>query len=210
MRSHWERFAGALGRHKVVTIIGAVIALSVIVHFADPNAGSSGNHAASAPTPTATQTPSASPSHRASGKTATVVRRTPGFPPKTLNAFRSFAATGDASPVHQIGQAQEGSSSCPEPNIYVTVSRAITGRALEADLSAFFMEKSLISDHCQAFVFAFYGRHDYRVHRNDGYTVGRVALTSNASGSQPYNLEVDTGEATSEAVNMKTQFDFNF
>jgi hypothetical protein len=42
---------------------------------------------------------------------------------------------------------------------------------------------------------------------NDGYTTGRVALTTNG---QSFNLEVDTGEVTSEANNLQSQFAFNF
>jgi hypothetical protein len=210
MRSHWERFAAALARHKILSIIGAVILLSAIVHFTDPNAASSGNHAAPTPTPTSTRSASASASHGASGKTATVVRQKPGFPPKTLSAFRAFAATGDASQIHEVKYQETGLPSCPEPQYIVAVSRAITGRALEADLSAFFMQHGLISDHCQAFVFAFHSRRDYKAHTDDGYTVGRVALTTNSASGSSLNLEVDVGNITRAPIDMKTQFDFNF
>jgi hypothetical protein len=130
----------------------------------------------------------------------------PAFPPRTLAAFRAFAATGDARKVYEIGKSTKGLPSCPEPNIYVTVSRALTGRALEADLSAFFAQSGLIHSHCQAFVFAFHSRRDYRAHRDDGYTAGRVALTTNAGSGPPYNLEVDAGDV----YNFPAQFDFNF
>lgn len=132
-----------------------------------------------------------------------------GFPPKSLAAFRAFAATGSASSVHQIAivTQDEGTPSCPSPNIYVTVSPALSGRTLEADLSAFFVQRGLLNGQCQAFVFAYHGQSDYRAHQNDGYTAGRVALT--VSGSQR-NLEVDTGEVTSETYNQQSEFDFNF
>jgi hypothetical protein len=132
--------------------------------------------------------------------------RTPEFPPKMLAAFRAFAATGDASQVHEIRYQESGLPSCPEPNYMVSVSRTITGRVLEADLSAFFVQRGLLGNHCQAFVFAFHGRHDYRVHRDDGYTAGRVALTANAGSGPKYNLEVDAGDV----YDFPTQFDFNF
>lgn len=130
----------------------------------------------------------------------------PDFPPKNLASFRAFAATGDPTRVHQISTSSKGLPSCPTPTIYVTVSPGLKGRRLEADLSAFFLGRGLIGSQCQAFVFAFRSRSDYRAHQNDGYTAGRVALTNN-SGSQR-NLEVDTGEVTS--VLSSPRFDFNF
>jgi hypothetical protein len=57
-------------------------------------------------------------------------------------------------------------------------------------------------------VFAFHSRRDYRTHLNDGYTAGRVALTTNSSGPL-YNLEVDTGNAI-QIMTGKGQFNFNF
>jgi hypothetical protein len=84
----------------------------------------------------------------------------------------------------------------------------ITGRVLEADLSAFFVRSGLLGNRCQAFVFAFHSRREYRAHLNDGYTAGRVALTTNSSGTV-YNLEVDTGNAT-HVMTGKGQFNFSF
>lgn len=192
-----RRLIAALAAHKVLTCIGAFCVLAAaIVYAADPHASSSGNHSAPAPGATAPSVASATP--------ATVVRKAP-FPPGTLAAFRAFAATGDASKVHLIRRTSEGLPSCPEPTIYVTVSHRLTGRALEADLSAFFVQSGLISNHCQAVVFAFHSRRDYRAHWNDGYTAGRVALTNNSSGPR-YNLEVDAGDVYS----FPAQFDFNF
>ena len=94
----------------------------------------------------------------------------------------------------------------------MTVNSGATGRRLEADLAAFFLRIGLIGGRCQAFVFAYHSRGDYQAHRDDGYTVGRVALTTGSgsgSGSER-NLEVDTGEVTSETYNPKTQFAFDF
>jgi hypothetical protein len=130
------------------------------------------------------------------------------FPPKTIASFQAFAATGNARQVHQVAVSSEGLSSCPTRNIYVTVRPHLTGRELEADLSAYFLQSGVIGSQCQAFIFAFRSRSDYQTHKNDGYTVGRVALT-NDSGSQR-DLEVDTGEVTSEAYNPRTQFNFKF
>jgi hypothetical protein len=169
-------------RRTLNSIALAVIAVCVIVIIVTALSGGGGNNKPVAQTPTQKATTTqASPA----------VASKPGFPPKTLAAFRAFAATGDASQVHRVATASDGLPSCPEPSIYVTVSRALTGRALEADLSAFFVQSGLINSHCQAFVFAFHGRHDYRVHRNDGYTAGRVALTTNAGSGSRHNLEVD-------------------
>jgi hypothetical protein len=67
----------------------------------------------------------------------------------------------------------------------------LSGRTLQADLSAFFVQNGLLASQCQAFVFAYDRRSAYLANRNDGYTAGRVALTNN-SGSER-NLEVDTG-----------------
>jgi hypothetical protein len=135
------------------------------------------------------------------------VARKPSFPPKTLAAFRAFAATGDASRVHQIATSNEGLPSCPKPNIEVTVSRGVTGKALEADLAAFFVQNGLVGNQCGAFVFAYHSKSDYEANQNNGYTAGRVALTINSGGGPQRNLEVDAGDATSM---QQAQFDFNF
>jgi hypothetical protein len=184
-------------RRTLNSIALAVIAVCVIVIIATALSGGGGGNKPVAQTPTQkAATTQASP--------ATASRSE--FPPKTLAAFRAFAATGDASQVHRVATTSDGLPSCPEPTIYATVSRALTGRALEADLSAFFMQSGLINSRCQAFVFAFHGRRDYRVHRNDGYTAGRVALTTNSDTGPRYNLEVDAGDV----YNFPAEFDFNF
>jgi hypothetical protein len=134
----------------------------------------------------------------------------PEFPPKNLASFRAFAATGNSAQVHQIGTSSEGLPSCPTPNVYVTVNSGAAGRRLEADLAAFFLRSGLIGGQCQAFVFAYHSRGDYQAHRDDGYTVGRVALTNGSGSGSERNLEVDTGEVTSETYNPKTQFAFDF
>jgi hypothetical protein len=180
----------------------SVFALSIIVYAADSHTANSGNHtpptsAATAPRAASTTSPTAAP--------GPAVARKSGFPPKTLAAFRAFAGTGDAGKVHQIGRETVGLPSCPDTDIFVAVSRALTGRALEADLSAFFVQRGLVHRHCPAFVFAFHSRRDYRAHLSNGYTAGRVALTTNSSGPQ-YNLEVDAGDV----YNFPAQFDFNF
>jgi len=95
----------------------------------------------------------------------------------------------------------------PEEKEYIFQLHALTGKALEADLSSFFAQKGLLNSQCQAFVYAYHSRSDYQTHQNDGYTAGRVALT--VSGSQ-WNLEVDTGEVTAEIYNQQSEFDFNF
>jgi hypothetical protein len=141
-------FGAAMARHKIWTAIAAFFALSVIVYLVNPHAGST--------------TPAAATS---SQTTAPVVYK-PTFPPKNLADFRAlplraFAATGDASEVHQVGASTEGQGSCPARNVYVTVSRVLTGQALEADLSAFFVRSGLIRSQCQAFVFAYHSRRDY-------------------------------------------------
>jgi hypothetical protein len=208
MRSPWERLAAAMASHKVLTGIGAFILLSIIVYAVDPHAANSTKNAAPSPTATTTQPAAATP--RASSESAaTTTARGPEFPPKTLASFRAFAATGDAKQVHQIGRREAGLPSCPDTNVYVTVSRAISGRALEADLSAFVVQKGLLGNRCQAFVFAFHSHRDYRAHLNDGYTVGRVAITTNSGSGPPDNLELDIGNV-SQVMGVKGQFNFNF
>lgn len=138
------------------------------------------------------------------------VAHKPSFPPKTLADFRAFAATGDPSQVQQIATSTEGLPSCPEPNIYVTVSPGLTGKALEADLAAFFVQSGLLGNQCQAFVFAYHSESDYQANQGDGFTAGRVALTSNSGSGPQHNLEVDAGEETSEANNVQAQFNFDF
>jgi len=124
-----------------------------------------------------------------------------------LAAFQAFAATGDASKVHPVGTSSVGQRFCPETTIYVTVSPALSGRELEADLSAFFVHSGLINNQCPAFVYAYHSRSEYQADGDGGYTAGSVALT--VSGSQS-NLEVDTGDVTSGTYNIKSQFNFNF
>jgi hypothetical protein len=196
-RSPWDRLRTAQRSQKVLAGVGAFLILSVIVYAADPHAGSK-DHAP--PTPAASAPATV-------GTPRPVAARKAAFPPKTLAAFRAFSATGDAGKVHLIRRASEGLPSCPKPTFYVTVSRRLTGRALEADLSAFFVQAGLINDHCEAFVFAFHSRRDYRAHLNNGFTAGRVALTTNPSGLR-YNLELDAG-SVSNIFNM-ARFDFHF
>ena len=195
--------------HKIWTGVGAFMALSVIVYAANPHAANGGANPVSAPAANATATvtprPAATTSAPVTAASSTTARR-PSFPPKTLAAFRAFAATGDASEVHQVDSSTEGLPSCPEPAIYVTVSPGLTVRELEADLSAFFVQSGLVNNQCQAFVFAFHSRSDYQANVNNGYTAGRVAITTNSGPGLQHNLEVDAGDV----YNFPPQFDFNF
>jgi hypothetical protein len=118
-----------------------------------------------------------------------------------LAGFRAFAATGDATQVTEVDSNNEGLPSCPQPNLYVTVSSGLTPREVEADLAAFFVQNGLLGNQCGAFVFAFHSEADYHAHQNDGYTVGRVALDTNGGTSSQGNLEVDAGDET---------FNFNY
>jgi hypothetical protein len=206
-RNHFRRLGAILAEHKIWTGVGVFMALSVIIYAANPRAANGGAHPAAAPAAAATATPhpvstTLAPVTAASSTTA----HKPSFPPKTLAAFRAFAATGDASKVHQVGSGTEGLPSCPVPNIYVTVSPGLTTRELEADLSAFFVQSGLLNSQCQAFVFAFHSRSDYQANGNNGYTVGRVALTMNSGSGPQHNLEVDAGSV----YNFPEQFAFNF
>jgi hypothetical protein len=197
------QWAATLGRHKALTAIGAFIIISVIVYAVDPKASDNPTSPpTAAPTSTMATAHMASKPTAAASRPANTVRQ--AFPPTTLAGFRSLATTGNASEVHVIRTTSEGLPSCPTPTIDVTVSSALVGRALQADLAAFFQQLGLTSSRCQAFVFAFHNRSDFQAHNNDGYTAGRVALT-NTSGSQR-NLEVDTGSVYAT----RTRFSFNF
>jgi len=129
----------------------------------------------------------------------------PALPPATLAGFRAFAATGDASQVHEVASVGEGLPSCPQPTRYVTVSPAVTGRALQADLSAYFVQNGLLGNKCGAVVFAYRSMSDYQANKDNGFTAGRVIVSSN-SGGPPYNLEADAGSATST----QAEFAFDF
>jgi hypothetical protein len=72
----------------------------------------------------------------------------------------------------------------------------VTGRALEADLSAYFVQNGLLSNQCGAVVFAYHSMNDYQANKNNGFTAGRVILSNNSGSSPQFNLEVDTGSAT--------------
>jgi hypothetical protein len=182
-------------RHKVLIGFIAFWGLCVIIGIAS---AASGGHKStpSANAPTTSATAAAS---------APATAHKPSFPPTTLADFRAFAATGDASQVHEVRSTTEGLPSCPDPTIYVTVSPAVTGRALDADLSAFFVQQGLLSSPCEPVVFAYHSMSDYLAHRDDGYTAGRVSVSSTGSGSQK-NLEVDAGDV----YNFPAEFDFNF
>lgn len=207
--NRFKQLGATLGRHKIWTGVGAFIVLSVIVYAANPHAANGGAHPVSTPAATATTRATVRPASTTSATIAaaphTAVHK-PSFPPKTLADFRAFAATGDARQVHQIGTGTDGLPSCPEPSIYVTVSRSLTGRALEADLSAFFVQSGLLGNQCQAFVFAFHSQSDYQENMNNGYTAGRVALTTNSGSGPRHNLEVDAGDV----YDFPAQFDFSF
>ena len=83
---------------------------------------------------------------------------------------------------------------------------ALTGKALEADLSAFFVENGLLGNQCGAAVFAYHSMSDYQANNDNGFTAGRVILSNNSGSSPQFNLEVDTGAATDE----QATFNFNF
>jgi hypothetical protein len=205
----FKRLWAVLARHKAWTGVGAFAVLSVIVYATNPHAANGGAHPVSAPGATATARATLRPASTTSAPVpaaSSTTAREPSFPPKTLAAFRAFAATGDASEVHQVGTSTEGLPSCPEPNIYVTVSPALTVREIEADLSAFFVQSGLLNNQCQAFVFAFHSRYDYQANINNGYTAGCVALTTNSGAGPQRNLEVDAGDV----YDFPAQFDFNF
>jgi hypothetical protein len=147
---------------------------------------------------------SSSPSATASAGRAATAK--PAFPPATPAAFQSFAATGDASQVHEVASAGEGLPSCPQTNRYVTVSPGVTGRALEADLSAYFVQEGLLGNQCGAVVFAYHSLSDYQANKDNGFTAGRVILSDNSGPGPQQNLEVDDGSATST----QAEFAFNF
>ncbi len=152
---------------------------------------------------------SSAPSSAAPAITASPVATAskPSFPPKTLAAFRAFAATGDASEVTQVGFVSNGLPSCPEPTYYVTIPSSLGVRAVEADLSAFFVQKNgFASNACGgAVVFAYHSLSDYNPNKGNGFTAGRVIVTTNSPGP-PYNLEVDAGADLSPTG----WFSFNF
>lgn len=109
--------------------------------------------------------------------------------------------------MHTVGTNSTGQKSCPDTTIYVTVSPGLSGRALEADLSAFFEHSGLISNPCPASVYAYYSKSQYQADSDSGYTAGSLVLT--ASGAQS-NLEVETGDVTSDTDKVTSRFNFNF
>jgi len=131
----------------------------------------------------------------------------PAFPPASLAAFKAFAATGDATEVTQVGFVSNGLPSCPEPTYYVTIPSSLGVRAVEADLSAFFVQKNgFASNACGgAVVFAYHSLSDYNANKGNFFTAGRVIVTTNSPGP-PYNLEVDAGADLSPTGS----FSFNF
>ena len=185
-RKSWPR------RHKALTVLGGLVALIIIASIATAAGG--GNHA--------------SPSTPAAAKSSpTPAATSPAFPPPSLAAFKAFAATGDASEVTQVGFVSNGLPSCPEPTYYVTIPSSLGVRAVEADLSAFFVQKNgFASNACGgAVVFAYHSLSDYNANKGNVFTAGRVIVTTNSPGP-PYNLEVDAGADLSPTGS----FSFNF
>ncbi len=164
-----------------------------------------------APSPGPSSAPPAAPSSAASAvitAAASPARAAkPAFPPSSLAAFRAFAATGDASEVTQVGFVSNGLPSCPEPTYYVTIPSSLGVRAVEADLSAFFVQKNgFASNACGgAVVFAYHSLSDYNANKGNFFTAGRVIVGTNSPGP-PYNLEVDAGSDLSPTGS----FNFNF
>jgi hypothetical protein len=141
------------------------------------------------------------PAPQASTKTSAPVAAV--FPPASLAAFRAFAATGDAAQVTRVGFTNEGLPSCPDPTYDVTVPQSLGVRVVEADLSAFFVQAGLLGNQCAPVVFAFYSK--AQADAGNGYTAGRVIVTTNSPGP-PWNLEVDAGGDAFPAGS----FNFNF
>jgi hypothetical protein len=181
-------------RHRVRnTILGLVGGLVLIIIIA--SVASSHNGVTKAPAP------------HASATTAPAAATSPAFPPASLAAFKAFAATGDASEITQVGFVSNGLPSCPEPTYYVTIPSSLGVRAVEADLSAFFVQKNgFASNACGgAVVFAYHSLSDYNANKGNLFTAGRVIVTTNSPGP-PYNLEVDAGPDLSPTGS----FSFNF
>jgi len=113
------------------------------------------------------------------------------YPPTTLNQFKAFAGTGDSTAIHAFFSDTKGSPSCPKPNISATADPGVTGRQLEADESAFFLQRGLVDQPCSAFLFLF---HSQTETDDNGFTVGRVNMDVPMSGAT-HTIEVDTGDA---------------
>ena len=203
-------------RHKVLTVLGSLTALIIVIAGIASLGGKARQadnaSAVATTTPARTATPSRTPTHHAvSAKAmpakAPAAATSPAFPPASLAAFKAFAATGDASEVTGVGFVSNGLPSCPEPTYYVTIPSSLGVRAVEADLSAFFVQKNgFASNACGgAVVFAYHSLSDYNANKGNGFTAGRVIVTTNSPGP-PYNLEVDAGADLSPTGS----FSFNF
>jgi hypothetical protein len=177
-------------RSVILGIVGAIVLIIIIASVA-----SSHNGVTKAPAP------------HASATTAPAAATSRAFPPASLAAFKAFAATGDASEITQVGFVSNGLPSCPEPTYYVTIPSSLGVRAVEADLSAFFVQKNgFASNACGgAVVFAYHSLSDYNANKGNVFTAGRVIVTTNSPGP-PYNLEVDAGADLSPTGS----FNFNF
>ena len=129
------------------------------------------------------------------------------FPPQNLTAFKALAGTGQPSQVQPVGTSSAGQRSCPDTTVFVTVPTGLTGRPLEADLSAFFVHSGFLGNQCPASVYAYYSKSQYQADGDLGFTAGSVVLT--VSGPQS-NLEVEAGVSTPGTDSVKSQFSFNF
>lgn len=207
-------------RHKILTALGAIAALFIVSSIAnaadvhgsggtDSN-NTSGNEqpvVAASASPTRTATATTAPRSGAVAPSHPHTAHKLPFPPRTLAEFRAFAATGDASQIHQVATRNVGLASCPQPEILVTVSRRPTVRTVQSDLAAFFLQRGLLN-YCGSAVFAYHSRRDYRAHIGNGYTAGRVILAINTGSGPQRNLEVDVGSVFN--IFKQVQFAFNF
>jgi hypothetical protein len=132
-------------------------------------------------TPSSTQTPSdsqplAAPTAAATIPTAVPTALPSDYPPATVTGLHALAGTGNASAISEFHSESVGLASCPEPKREVTVASSLTGRALAADLLAYFYAQGLDND-CGSLVLAY---HDPSETGNP-YTAGRIDLTVSGS-----------------------------
>lgn len=116
---------------------------------------------------------------------------------RALVKFRAFAASGDPTQLSVFATASKGLPSCPDLNVYATVSPSVTGSALAHDMAALFVQRGLLGSSCPfAGLYVF---HSPSENNGGGYTAGAVMF--DASPFQ--GLSVVSGPVGSPSIDFR-------
>jgi len=210
VRGHlsWARITNRRTAGIVSGVAGVVWAVAVAI---DPGTTSPPPVAAPAPvttTATTAATTTVTPQPTASSKVpvpTTTVAPPPTttvpppvapvvvYPPTTLDQFKAFARSGNPTAIHPYKSEAVGAVGiCPQPRVEATADANLPVRELQADESAFFLQRGYLDQDCGGVLFLF---DSPSTSHDGGYNVGRV-LYDVGSSDPAHRLEVDTSDIT--------------